>query len=207
MYESMKSLCCRVRPPQSQAISPVERDERTAGRGVFLSPQSTKGIRGSPSQNKRTRIFENKKREAEIGPRPAVQRLFFSFFFCCCYFSLIHTKSLPSLTIVRLLESPSSLMNCMSVTNNGQEKRVLFLTPYHPYPPPSRVLLNYKYTKGAWLQCSRRSPSRKPFSFFFFLYAVLCAPLFPFFYLKPFFIDAAGRYLSLFSTHLFCYLI
>jgi hypothetical protein len=32
MSESMKSLGCRVGPPQSQAISPVERDEHTHGR-------------------------------------------------------------------------------------------------------------------------------------------------------------------------------
>lgn len=83
-----------------------------------------------------------------------------------------------------------------------RKKRVSFLTPYHPYPPPSRALLNYKYNipKRSPHLSSSRQWRKKPIFFFFSL------SIYPRLDLEPFFIDAAGRYLSL-STHLFCYFI
>ena len=58
--------------------------------------------------------------------------------------------------------------------------------PYHPYPPSLRLYEPLKLPTGLSS---------------FFLFDSIS------FYLGPFFIDAAGRYLSSSSTHLFCYFI
>jgi len=95
MYGSMKSLCCRVSEPQSQAISPVERDEHTAARGAvsLVDPRPKRVL-----LQKEARILGTRKEVREIGPRPAA-------------FSLIGRQSRSAFvatTMVRLLESPPS---------------------------------------------------------------------------------------------------
>lgn len=78
-------------------------------------------------------------------------------------------------------------MNCMSVTNNGQNERKvppILDTVSSISTALSSLFLNYIYSK-------ERTLTEKQNDFFF----LGC-------YLEPFFIDAAGRYLSLLYSSL-----